>query len=176
MSASTENEIGAMVGRFVTKTLSKTRSSFAMILIPVVVLHLAWITPLIEWSCFCPDNEPSHRCCCNCPKCIKNRGGFKSFCHLRPDRIQEAQIAKGSSIVDLFSSQGSAVTSESSPEGRELSICQCDSHIKKISLDIKPFLPQEGTSGPLSFPVVRITLTDDWRPPEAVPCQPDTPG
>lgn len=165
-----------MTSRFATKTLSTSRRLFSMLFIPVVVLHLAWITQLVEWSCLCLDDEPNHQCCCNCPKCLKNRGGFKSFCHLRPERVAETQIAKGTSIADLFSSQGNALLSDNSHGPRELSICQCDSHIKKISLEIKPFLPEAPTRGDCPFPAVRIIPADDWRPPEAIPCQPDPPG
>jgi hypothetical protein len=161
---------------FATIILSTSRRLFAVLFVPLVIFHLGWITPVVEWSCLCPEDQPNHRCCCNCPKCVKNRGGFKSFCHLRPERVEETEIAKGSSIVDLFSSQGNALLSDNSYGLRELSVCQCDSHIKKISLDIKPFIPQAPTNGVCPFPVVGIILTDDWGPPEAIPCQPDPPG
>ncbi|AFM23392.1 hypothetical protein [Desulfomonile tiedjei] len=165
-----------MTGKFVIKTLTKTRPLFAMLFVPVVVLHLAWITPVVEWSCFCPNDEPNHRCCCNCPRCVENRGGFKSFCHVRPEMVDETQIAKRGPIAGLLSSQDNALVSESSHHSRELSICQCDSHIKKISLDIKPFLPQALFNCARPFPVVRIIATDERRPPEAIPCQPNPPG
>ncbi len=165
-----------MTGKIVIRTLSKTRCLFAMLFIPVVVLHLAWITPVVEWSCFCPDDEPNHRCCCNCPKCVKNRGGFQSYCHLKPQRGEETQIAKGSSVVDLLSGQDSTALSENSEGSPGLLTCQCDSHIKKISLDIQPFLPQAVTHIGLPFPVVEGIATDDCRPSEPIPCQPAPPG
>lgn len=121
-----------MTSRFTKKTMAKTRCLIVMLFVPVVVLHLAWITPRVDWSCFCPDDEPNHRCCCNCPKCVKNRGGFESFCQMRLERVGEAQTAKSASLVGLLSAQHNAMVSESAHHSRELSICQCDSHIKKI--------------------------------------------
>jgi hypothetical protein len=165
-----------MISRLTGKTLNKNRCVFTMLFVPVVLLHLAWITPMVEWSCFCPDDEPNHQCCCNCPKCIKNRGGFKSFCHLRPERVEETNTARGSANIDLFSSPGNALAPESCHGPHELSICQCDSHITKISLDIKPFLPQALISSARPCPVIRIIPTDDWMPPGAIPCQPHPPG
>jgi len=165
-----------MTDRFPTKTMTKTRCLFAVLFVPVVVLHLAWITPRVEWSCFCPEDRPSYGCCCNCPKCIKNRGGFKSFCHLKPEGFEQTPFTKGTSIVDIFSCQVHEALSDNYPGRPELVTCQCDSHIKKISLDIQPFLPKALLNCACPFPVVRIILTDDRRPPEAIPCQPNPPG
>ena len=75
--------------------LNSWRRSFAVLFVPVVVLHLAWVTPVVEWSCLCPENQPNHRCCCNCPKCVKNRGGFKSFCHQRWEERGEKSSGTG---------------------------------------------------------------------------------
>jgi len=165
-----------MTSRFTTKAITRTRRLFSMLFIPIVVLHLAWITPLVEWSCFCPEEQPNYGCCCNCPKCIKNRGGFKSFCHLKPERVQETPFPDGTSIVDIFSCQVSSVLSGNHQSLPEFVTCQCDSHIKKISLDIQPFVPQALLNCARPLPVVRIILTDDWGPPEAIPCQPNPPG
>jgi len=95
---------------------------------------------------------------------------------VRPERVAETEIAEGTSIVGLFAGQGNELLLHNVHDLPELSICQCDSHIKKVSVDIKPFIPQAPTSCALLFPVVRICLTDDWRPPEAIPCHPDLPG
>ncbi|MDQ7783502.1 MAG: hypothetical protein RDU20_11525 [Desulfomonilaceae bacterium] len=165
-----------MTDRFTTRNRAKGRRLFAMLFIPVVVLHLAWITPLVEWSCFCPEDQPNYGCCCNCPKCVKNRGGFRSFCHLRPKHIEETENAEGASLIDLISGQGSAWLFNTSQSPAQISVCECDSHIKKISLDTKPFVPQAQMSCASPFPVVGIIPTDDWRSPEAIPCQPDPPG
>jgi hypothetical protein len=89
---------------------------------------------------------------------------------------RETEIAKGASIADLLFDQVNAKGSESSHHSQGLFICQCDSHIKKISLDIDPFIPQALLNCACPFPVVRIILADDWRPPEAIPCQPKPPG
>lgn len=165
-----------MPTRFNLKKFSTTRCMFSMLLIPVVVLHVVWITPLVEWSCFCPEDGLNHQCCCNCPKCVKNRGGFKSFCHARPQVVDETKIAEGSSIAHVALNHGNALLANDSRCDREPSICRCDSHIKTISLDMKPFLPPASTAAVSSFPVVRVIATDDWRPPEAIPCHPDPPG
>lgn len=167
-----------MIGMLTTKASSNTSRMFAIFFIPIIVVHLAWITPVVEWSCLCPEDEQNHQCCCNCPKCVKNRGGFKSFCHLRPDRIEEPEIAKGSSVADLLSKGTSPdiLAADRFNEHGELSICQCNSHIIKISLDIKIFLPQVLTTWSHLFPFVGIITTDDWWPPEAIPCHPHPPG
>lgn len=165
-----------MTIRFPIKNMTRTRCLFATLLIPVVLLHLAWITPRVEWSCLCPENHPNYGCCCNCPKCIKNRGGFKSFCHLKPERVKQTQCANEISIFDIFSCQASEASSDNYRGRRELVTCQCGSHIKKISLDIMPFIPQVLLNCACPFPVVRIILADDWRPPEPIPCHPNPPG
>lgn len=163
--------------RFATFFMSTSRRLFSMFFIPVVVIHLVWVSPLVEWSCFCPEDEPNHQCCCNCPKCVKNRGGFKSFCHLRPEKGFDTAISKGSSIVSPLSSEGQGWQDVESHGFREFFGCQCDSHIKKISLDIRPFLPQPQFCGIRPFPIVKIIIrNDDWQPPESIPCQPHPPG
>jgi len=165
-------EIKIMLRRADVRPLNRARILFAIFFIPVVVLHFAWITPVVEWSCFCPEDEPNHQCCCNCPKCVKNRGGFKSFCHLRPVEVEETGIDEGACSI---SDQGNATQACSSHSRSEIMTCQCDSHIKKITLDIKPILPSFWTHI-VPLPVVKIISTDDRRPPEAIPCPPHRPG
>jgi hypothetical protein len=163
--------------RWFTTSLSASRRVFALLFIPLVVFHLGWITPVVEWSCLCPDDQPNHRCCCNCPKCVKNRGGFKSFCHLRPETVENAEIARGSSVIDLFATQCNPSPADNPQHFRQISVCECDSHIKKITLDTQPFLPQALICNACSFPLVgAVNLCDYWRPLEAIPCQPDPPG
>lgn len=159
-----------------TITSGSWRNCFAVLVVPFVVLHLAWVTPVVEWSCLCPENQPNHRCCCNCPKCVKNRGGFKSFCHQRWENAERGPLAQAVSIGGLISSTSNAIDADRPHTHSELSVCQCDSHIKKISLDFNPCIPQVKTCCLYPVPVARMILTDDWRPPEAIPCQPDSPG
>jgi len=156
--------------------LSRFHRLVTILLLPLALFHLAWVTPVVQWSCLCPDNDQDHHCCCNCPKCVKNRGGLLSYCHLRAHGSEQALTDQSHSAAY------SPVTlsySGSVDHGRgdsELSICPCNSHIKEISLDIQPFLLQATSNSLRSSPIVGILLTRDCWPPEADPCQPDHPG
>lgn len=156
--------------------LNRFQSLVAVLLLPLVLFHLAWLTPVVQWSCLCPDDDVSHRCCCNCPKCVKHRGGFLSYCHLGANGIEQGFTVQSPATGHSVSSWSSSDPSGHGQDGPALSFCPCNSHIKEISLDVHPFLLQETSNGLRSSPIVGILLTHDCWPPEADPCQPDRPG
>lgn len=158
-------------------TLKLSRKAALAVFLPFLVLHCAWIVPVVEWSCLCPDDDPHWNCCCNCPKCVERRGGFKSYCHLRPSQSCETEIRQGVSLPSP-TPDGHAHDGILKPVHVSLETigCECSSHIKKISLDVHAFIPQATALLALVLPVASIIPRDDRRPPEAIPCQPDVPG
>ncbi len=163
------------VSRKIALKLSR-KVALAMFL-PFLILHCAWIVPVVEWSCLCPDDDPHWNCCCNCPKCVERRGGFQSYCHLRPSQSNESEIGQG---VHLPSPNTERCSDEGILKPVHVSLetigCECNSHIKKITLDVQAFIPQATALLTLVLPVASIISRDDRRPPEAIPCQPDVPG
>ncbi|GEM_PF-1859789 len=175
--------------------------------LPFVVFHFAWITPVVELSCLCPDGDSAYSCCCNCSKCVERRGGLESYCHVNPNRSAEVEIKEGTNISFLVHAQrerSSSALSEAKPrtakrserlscsvvpgipghvgshKGPRVSLetlgCDCNNHIKEISLDVKLILQRAPISGACTLPVARLCLADDRRPPEAIPCHPEKPG
>ncbi len=148
----------------------------AVLFIPFLVFHCACIIPVMEWSCLCPDDDPHWRCCCNCPKCVKRRGGFKSYCHLRHHESSEAEARMEAGTAD-HAGKAAPVSELKVPEvSLETLCCNSNSHIKNISLNFKPFLPATKIVGPVPVAVAIIILNNDRRPPEAIPCHPEVPG
>jgi len=151
-------------------------SVVSALFLPFLIFHFAWVTPVIEWSCLCPDEHPGYNCCCNCPKCVKSRGGFESYCRVRPDRSSEVELNEGTDIASLPYNSVTGRALKTPRRCLETLRCECDIHVKKVSLDSKPFLPGTTVLERFPVPVAGITSSDDRRPPEAIPCQPDKPG
>lgn len=141
-----------------------------------IIVHFAWITPVVQCSCLCPGDNPHWRCSCNSPKCIEGRREFQSRYNLRPDQSSEARVNEGSdfaSILDNLKDRGLLNTRQVS---LEIFRCDCNSNIKKISIDIKPILLQAAVTVGFPIQIVKLHLDDDWQTPEAMPSQPEVPG
>jgi len=144
--------------------------------LPFLIVHFAWLTPAIQCSCLCPDDNPHWSCSCNSPTCIEGRREFQSYCNLRPDHSSEVEVNKGmniASILDNLKDRGLLKTRQVSLETLS---CDCNSNIKKISFDIKPILPQAAVTVGFPIQIVKLHLDDDRRTPEAIACQPEVPG
>lgn len=144
--------------------------------LPFLILHFACLIPVVERSCLCPEDDPHWNCCCNCPKCVKRRGGFESYCHLRPHQGSEAEMQTGILASALLEESANDSVFKVPYVSLETLSCDCNSHIKRFSLDFKPFLPTMKIPGVVPVPVAAIRSSDDRRPPEAIPCQPEVPG
>lgn len=57
---------------------------FSALFLSVLVLHISIVTFSMTWDCDCDKHPERMMCCCNCPKCVDERGGLLSYCHLRP--------------------------------------------------------------------------------------------
>jgi len=95
---------------------------------------------------------------------------------VNPNRSAEIEIKQGTNISSLVH----RASSKDSYKGHRVSLetlsCDCNNHIKEISLDVKLILQRAPVSGVCTLPVARLLLADDRRPPEAIPCHPDWPG
>ncbi len=156
--------------------LSLPERVFLVLFLPFLVVHLAVLIPVVEWSCFCPDDDPHWSCCCNCPKCVKRRRGFKSYCHLKFAHAGEAEPGQGSTIAGLGETAEKKGLFKNHYVSLETLRCDCNGHIKRISIDLKPFLPSIEIPEEVPLPVVARIRSDDHWPPEAIPCHPEVPG
>lgn len=156
--------------------LSRTNRRVLSLLLPFLIVHFAVITPVVEWWCPCPDDDPAWNCSCNCPKCVERRGGFMCYCHLKTNNHAQLQFEsrrEGASPGNA----GIAKRVIGVPLGSlETLSCECTNHIKKISLDVKPFLTEKQIPAVRPVPVALVISRDDRWPPEAISCQPEVPG
>lgn len=53
-----------------------------------LVFHISFIIPKTKFECACDHRPERMSCCCNCPYCVSQRGGFLSACscHERTER------------------------------------------------------------------------------------------
>lgn len=144
--------------------------------VPFLMFHFAYLVPVVEWSCICPEGDLHVSCCCNCPKCVKRRGGFESYCHLRHGEAREAVLQNGIQTEIRIDSKEHPDSLERYHVSLDTYGCDCNSHIKKISLDITPLLPPVKICCFIPKPAPATSTPDDRWPPEVVPCQPEVPG
>ena len=145
----------------------------SFVFLPFLIFHFAWITPVIQWSCLCP--ESSHQCCCNCSKCIKSRGGFKSFCYLRHNHSHDRPAQRKKSINSAFHKWKGSGQLETGQVSLETLHCDCNGHLKEVSHH-KEVLIQKAKGLGLPIPIARLLFMDDLKPPEIVLHRPEVPG
>ncbi|MFC1834853.1 hypothetical protein ACFL2Q_08980 [Thermodesulfobacteriota bacterium] len=143
----------------------------AVLFLPFLVMHFAWITPMVEWSCLCVDYGPEFSCCCNCPTCVEERGGFISYCQVSP-RDGDGRALAPSAMNNY--TDGAAGGKDRTTI--DVLRCDCQSRVTGILLELQPLLPSATVVNIFSFLWTSLTLADAKRPPEAIPCQPEVPG
>jgi hypothetical protein len=147
----------------------------AWLLLPFLVLHLGFVTPIVEWMCLCPADEPGFSCCCNCPKCVERRGGFKSYCGLHSG-VAGSPVLPSVAIRDK-SQEKSENTGHKFPEfSVETLHCHNEGYIKKISLDFTPFIPAIKLNTALLLPIYTVFQGENGLPPAVFLHQRDKPG
>jgi len=61
--------------------------TFASLFLSFLVIQMSLVIPQTEWLCRCGDELPhTAACCCNCPKCVDERGGLISYCNISVDK------------------------------------------------------------------------------------------
>lgn len=147
----------------------------AYLLLPFLVFHLGFITPIVEWVCLCPTDEPEFSCCCNCPKCVDRRGGFLSYCNLHPHSVGETTDADF--VVSGTDLGKEATGAHGRPEfSLETLHCTTQGYIKKISVDFKPFIPKIAFVPLFPLPIAAVFPGENGLPPAVFPQQRDQPG
>ncbi len=53
---------------------------FSVFLVAFLATHFSMITYALQWVCECDGHREEVICCCNCPKCVDERGGLYSYC------------------------------------------------------------------------------------------------
>ena len=162
------------------KILRKKRSylkrpmvAVLFVFLPFIIFHFAWIAPVIQWYCLCP--ESSHQCCCNCRKCIKSRGGFKSFCYLRHHHRHHRPVQREKPITSALHKQKGSGQLETSHVSVETLRCSCNGHLKQISQH-KEVLIEKAMGLGIPIPMAGLRFMDNMMPPEIVFPQPEVPG
>ena len=56
---------------------------FSPLFLAILVLHISMVTISSGWDCDCDRHRERMTGCCNCPKCVDERGGLLSYCRLR---------------------------------------------------------------------------------------------
>ncbi len=147
------------------------------VFIPFLVFHFFCVSPVTNYLCFCPQNDVSWECSCNCSKCSKRR--LTSILSAPPSP------AHGSHRDYHFStgSQTNKVTHWA--KHREMmpvdvttaaGTCSCRHQDNDLSKDVKQFIPilvaAEFTTSPdkIIYPTVNRLITDYF------PCPIERPG
>lgn len=153
---------------------SKTSYS---VFIPFLVFHFFCVSPVTSYLCFCPQNDVSWECSCNCSKCSKRRRASLLSFHVSPtnDSLRDSLYSTNhhsDKAVHQVAQRGMMPVDMSTAPGT----CKCHHQDNDLSKDVKQFIPilvaAEFTTSPdkIIYPKETRLVT------EYFPCPIERPG